>query len=448
VSLRATVIVPVHDKMDTMEIALYAVLEQDAPRESFDVVVVDDHCNDACAEALLRFCRSNDLQLIVRREQPPSASRARNAGLAAARGERLLLLDSDVVLPRDALSRLIAAKAEPDVALLVETYGSSVADTIWEFLAPVPDTGRPFDWAALAPLADARVAQEFDHLAAPWMYFWTTAVWIDRARLQRLGGFEPGLSGKGSEDIELGYRLHRDGVRLAMADGLKALHLPHPRDRAKQECLDRIHERQSLATHRDLAVEMLCAFDAGNAAMALNTFSKLNAERLDELPRPTAIANVLRGEGPVYLGPWISPDERKALGVEDRIVQRAPLIGFALPDADEDFATAVLPDLRGLLPEAAICRLIQEAWRVAREVYVLRWSVPPAFVATLHDGIWRHFDRPYWERSQPVSRSYYDWHARCVERIVTSKTGVTLDILHVEPATERERQLFQRVSMP
>lgn len=444
-TLKASVIVPVHNKHDTVRAVLRALATQSVHSEAFEVFVVDDHCADECAEILRSLTSQYGFTLLSRRNGTPSASEARNAGLAKATGDYVLLLDSDVVLPADAIARLFDESATRDEVLLIETFGSSAADAIWEFHGPRPDSNLEPDWAELEYLSDFRATQagseerRFDHLTAPWVFFWTTAVWMDRKRLLQTGGFEVRLSDKGSEDIELGYRLHQAGACFRLARGIKALHLPHPRDRPKQEYWDRIHERQMLGCHPVLPMEMLCAFDAGNTAAALSVFGALHPILSRGLPRLRGPTVVLRDVGPgdVYLSLWIPSALREVLNVADKAVGRDPLIGFALPDPDGEFAAAVLPDLRGFLPEAALCRLLQEAWRVARRVFVLRWSRPLGFDNPLAEAQWRSFDRPHWERSQPVSRSFYDWCANCVDRIPTDEKGLTLDVLSVVPAPDR-----------
>jgi glycosyltransferase involved in cell wall biosynthesis len=441
---RASIVVPVHNKQATIEPVLRALAGQSASRETFEVIVVDDHSSEDCAGLLRRLTECLGFRLAVLRGGVPSASAARNAGLKMATGERVLLLDADVVLSDNAVAALVDDHAAETEAVWVETYGSSIADSIWELHGPTPRGGiENRAWSEWEYLADPRAAlaageqRRFDHLRAPWVFFWTTAVWISRRLLLDLGGFDTGLSGKGSEDIELGYRLHHHGVRFRLARGPKGLHLPHSRDRDHQERWDRVHERRVLACHPDPAVEMLCAFDAGNANKALDALGDLRPAWGREPPPPRGRVAVLDGAGstPIYIGPWIHSAVIAALPTDARMIRRDPLIGFCLPDRDESFDAALLPDMRGFLPEAAVCRLLQEASRVARRVFAVRWSRPIPVENPLPERIWREFDRPYWERSQRISRSYYDWRADLAERVPTAEPGCMLDVLQVRPSS-------------
>jgi hypothetical protein len=90
---------------------------------------------------------------------------------------------------------------------------------------------------------------------------------------------------------------------------------------------------------------------------------------------------------------------------------RLPLLGFALPFEDGVFGAAVLIGLWQLLPERLACRLIGEALRVAKAVYLikdteLRMSLPfDTQLLALHDA-------PYWERTYSLRRAFHDFQLR------------------------------------
>lgn len=428
--LALSVVVPVHDKGEVLERVLLAAIEQSLAVTQFEILVVDDHSRDGSAAVIDAVAaRHPVVRRIARRAGPPGAALTRNSAIEAARGSWVLLLDADVVVHRDLCADCLAWGGDPRTVGLVPTVGSSTTNAIWPLLAPEAATRGDDALPIWRGVADAR--PPLDGLRAPWVFFWTTATLVSRALLMEVGGFDTGLDAKGSEDIELGYRLHAAGARFAFLTTAPVLHLPHRRDRAAEEATDRAHERHMLTRHRSFAMEMLCAFDAGHMHDALDQLYGL---------RPTdAYPDVWSGLPPHgqdfgrsiaffaqepamvgWLGPTLALDHRRP-AAEERI---ETFFGLALPFEDRTFDTAIVPDLRETVPEALLCRLLQEAGRVASTIVYVRIDDEGGRRAMLSERTLAMFDRPYWERSVPISRHLHDWRA---EEIVTlpHRDGVT-----------------------
>lgn len=411
-----SIIVPVHDKADVIGPVLAAAADQSLPPERFEILVVDDHSSDGSAALIDRIAADHvNMRRIERKPGPAGASRTRNSAIEAARGEWLLLLDADVLVHRDLCADGLAWARGDERIGLIPTHGSSTTREIWPLLAPPPPTrAGALTGGAWQGVADGR--RDLAGLRAPWVFFWTTAVLVSRTRLLALGGFDEALAAKGSEDIELGYRLHLAGGRFGLVPTAPVLHMPHRRDRRAEEATDRAHERHMLARHRSLAMEMLCAFDAGHAEDALRHLAGLRPALTDDdfwsgLPPlgpgfGRALAFFAQVPGLVS---WLEPAIALDHGAAEARGGVEPFFGLALPHDDKSFDTAFLPDLRDVFPEALICRLFQEARRVAGTLIYLRVD-PPAIRPPLISGpAFAGFDRPYWERTIRLSRHYHDW---------------------------------------
>jgi glycosyltransferase involved in cell wall biosynthesis len=106
-----TVTIPTYNSAATLRACLEGIAAQDHPK--VETVVVDSHSADetlAIAQEAGARCLTVDAWLLG----------ARVAGIEAARGEYVLLLDSDHVLAPDALSRAVALMAEVDALYLEE----------------------------------------------------------------------------------------------------------------------------------------------------------------------------------------------------------------------------------------------------------------------------------------------------------------------------------------
>ncbi len=87
---RISVVIPAFQASASIERCLAAVARQTLPPEQYEVIVVDDGSTDDTANRASR-CGARVVRLL--RNQGPA--QARNAGLAAARGEIVVFTDSD-----------------------------------------------------------------------------------------------------------------------------------------------------------------------------------------------------------------------------------------------------------------------------------------------------------------------------------------------------------------
>jgi GT2 family glycosyltransferase len=93
--------------------ALVAAREHRAATgETVEILVVDDHSTDRSVELLRRDCPSARL---IRRESNGGFADSVNLGAQAAHGEVLVLLNSDMALAPEFLTRLLAPLADPGV---------------------------------------------------------------------------------------------------------------------------------------------------------------------------------------------------------------------------------------------------------------------------------------------------------------------------------------------
>jgi glycosyltransferase involved in cell wall biosynthesis len=114
-----SIILPVHNRADTLGRAIQSVLDQSF--RDFELIVIDDGSKDASAEIVKGFedPRINFIQLPENR----GGNVARNEGLKAARAPLIAFLDSDDTYLPQKLERVVAMFAEqPELELLVDSF--------------------------------------------------------------------------------------------------------------------------------------------------------------------------------------------------------------------------------------------------------------------------------------------------------------------------------------
>jgi glycosyltransferase involved in cell wall biosynthesis len=112
VSPGISVIIPTYNRAEYVVQSVESVLAQTFP--DHEVIVVDDGSTDDTRAALERFARSPKFRYL--HQANAGRSTARNTGIAEAKGEFLLFLDSDDLLLPDAL-RLLHEAARRDSSL-------------------------------------------------------------------------------------------------------------------------------------------------------------------------------------------------------------------------------------------------------------------------------------------------------------------------------------------
>jgi GT2 family glycosyltransferase len=147
----------------------------------------------------------------------PGASAARNAGWRVTDAPLVLFLDDDVLaLPGLVEAHLAAHERKPAAELGV------LGHVRWARRPrPTPfmrwlDDGIQFDFRGLAPGADAG-----------WWRLYTANASVERASLDRVGGFDEDRFPFGYEDLDLGARMAEHGFTLRYEPRAAAEHL-HP----------------------------------------------------------------------------------------------------------------------------------------------------------------------------------------------------------------------------
>lgn len=205
-----SIVINTYDRPETLSRCLGAVARQKGI-EALEVVVVDDG-SPADFKALERLW-STRLNLRWIKQRHSGRSAARNRGVRAARGERVLFLGDDVMVrPFWLETHLARGGGRPDLAVL----------------GPYPLDARRAYPPAFRRWADpAGLDRVTDPENVGFEFFLTGNLSMDRERFLSLGGFDEGFDRYGWEDIDLGFRFARAGGRIVFDPAAKAIH-EHP----------------------------------------------------------------------------------------------------------------------------------------------------------------------------------------------------------------------------
>jgi glycosyltransferase involved in cell wall biosynthesis len=103
-----SIIMPVYNRVDTVQAAIESVLKQSY--QNFELIIVDDGSEDGSNELIRNI--SDERIILKTNEKCSGVSRARNIGLESAKGEYIMYLDSDNTWDPEYVAAMVGAFTE------------------------------------------------------------------------------------------------------------------------------------------------------------------------------------------------------------------------------------------------------------------------------------------------------------------------------------------------
>jgi glycosyltransferase involved in cell wall biosynthesis len=178
-----SVIVPVYNGEATIERCIESLVDQDYPRQRYEIIVVDNNSTDGTVEIVRRY------PVLLLEERRPGPGAARNRGLAQARGEIIAFTDADCYAEARWLKELVKPFVDPMVGGVGGAIKSASRAT------------------AVERYSDDRPVLKHHLSDPPFLPFLTTANAAFRNNIiDAVGGFDESFT-KASEDVDLSWRI-------------------------------------------------------------------------------------------------------------------------------------------------------------------------------------------------------------------------------------------------
>ena len=104
--MKLSIIVPIYKVEQYLRKCIDSLLNQDLPREEYEIILVDDGSPDNCPAICEEYARAHDNVRVVHRENG-GLSAARNSGIEEAQGQYVQFVDSDDYLEPNVLKTLV-----------------------------------------------------------------------------------------------------------------------------------------------------------------------------------------------------------------------------------------------------------------------------------------------------------------------------------------------------
>jgi glycosyltransferase involved in cell wall biosynthesis len=205
-SPRVSIIVPANNAEATIGSCLEAIMHQTAPRDSYEIIIVDDGSNDSTCDQVKKF---KNIRLFKQQNVGPAS--ARNLGLNQALGEIILFTDDDCEPVEDWIDCMIAPFQEAEIVGVKGTYLTRQQGLVPRFV-------------------QLEFEDKYDRMAhEKYIDFVDTYSAAYRKRiLIENNGFDTTFPVASTEDQELSFRLAQLGCKMVFEPRAKVYHLNHP----------------------------------------------------------------------------------------------------------------------------------------------------------------------------------------------------------------------------
>ena len=205
-----SVIVPTHDRPESLGRCLRALARQALPADSFEVIVVDD--GSSHADEVARAAEVPALTVHFVRQPRSGPATARNLGASLAKGDLLAFTDDDCEPDPVWLTTLVSAwRTRPDCMLGGQTLNSLVDDR----------------YAIASHFTITFLYEYFNRDPENAVFFASNNMAMSSEAFRRVTGFDETFGLPAAEDRELCDRWRHYGLRLAYLPDAVVRHAHH-----------------------------------------------------------------------------------------------------------------------------------------------------------------------------------------------------------------------------
>ena len=251
-----SIVIPVYGQHPTTFACLKSIAAE-PPRDSFEVVIMDDCSPDPAATALASVQGAR----FIRNETNLGFIGNVNAGAEAARGEWLIVLNNDTLLRPNALNALVDTFEQHANVGLVGAKLLNADGTVQEAGGIVWKDGSAWNWGRGQSREDPRFnfVRDADYCSG-------AALAIRRDLFLEMGGFDTFYAPAYYEDTDLAFRIRARGMRVLYQPAAEIFHLEGVTHGRNENSGIKAHQvtnakkffarwQSTLATHRENAVE-------------------------------------------------------------------------------------------------------------------------------------------------------------------------------------------------
>lgn len=229
--MKYSIVIPTYNNKYHLAETLFALQHQkNYPRNSYEVLVIDDGSSDDLFGYISDFKFLLDLNIIrLERDEYSCRARARNVGFKNASGEYIVFIDSDILVKEDHLSQLDRYFDINSNCLVVGNRlhvknNFRPTKEVNSFSANYTFPIKNYSVLDYRYLVFSAQSYNGSLIPDPWLHTYSCNIAVAKKWLIQTNGFDEKFIDWGLEDVELGYRLYLLGLNIAINPFLEAFH--------------------------------------------------------------------------------------------------------------------------------------------------------------------------------------------------------------------------------
>ena len=228
-------VIPTYNGKTMLKNSLEALNYMEAsPLVNFEVILVDDGSTDGTYDYIQGINRNYELKyLYLNRCEDSCRSRARNYGIKHSEGKNIIFIDSDIIVRKDYLSEVERYYTVDEDIVLVGPRLMLPKDISFEMIQDGSVFEKYIFDCHQSELHDFRyeVFNELSYNAEaikfPFLFGQSCNLIAPKKWLKKVNGFDEEFKAWGLEDIEVVYKLCKEGLKFAINSKLEVLHQFH-----------------------------------------------------------------------------------------------------------------------------------------------------------------------------------------------------------------------------
>lgn len=262
--MKASIIIPSYNARERLHYNLQSLNMLEYSRGDFEVIVVDNDSTDGTAEMLSSIDTNYTFSTVYINKNMGRAF-ARNHGVKEAKGDIIIFLDSDMIVEKRFLAKHIEAHEYCNIAVCGQSWRRVYSFYYEDFKGYLKrNLSRQLDEKGIfeidrlinkQPLiseaevksdecfensfnltkmheAEKEILEKYgNHLESyyfPWSMLVTSNCSMEKNIFNLVGGFDDRFIDWGCEDLDLGYRLYKNGCKFIKQNDIKSVHQEHP----------------------------------------------------------------------------------------------------------------------------------------------------------------------------------------------------------------------------